>query len=427
MNNNNSCNLKLKITKELLNPLLKDLTRKNEISGIIKIYSDGSSKVVNKNTGNKDSVSTPNHVINFHTHPINAYNQGKTVWGWPSGEDIRETVKFALSGNKAHLVVTVEGIYSIQVNPCKIKKLKNMDSNRSRGILIFLMEEYFKCTHNLRCHEEVNNFHKKNIKINPYTYVNYLNHFNIESLFINKKVILENNKLINNDNSTIIPNNGFIEISEDTINLLPINKYITVDDLDNIYSINNEGLEMSKIKISIPELLTEIKSIIKYFEIKKCTTVWNNDPGKWFYVNFFPTIYYSNGMYIANNKHISPQQNKYLSLDNDSFIKIYSNSSDGCNINAMEQISKFSKVINKKNKLSTFGKVILNSNQRYLFYKLLINTSGNIFNNNYIKSIANNLSINYSTLLNELSFLIKNKYIMELPNGNYIIFHRILN
>jgi hypothetical protein len=92
----NSCKLKLNIPLDLVNEVNKDLDKDHEISGVI--YCDGNDKVIgiNKTKGDSDSVYTPNNVINFHTHPISAYNNGDTVWGWPSGEDIRETIKFAL-------------------------------------------------------------------------------------------------------------------------------------------------------------------------------------------------------------------------------------------------------------------------------------------------------------------------------------------
>ena len=126
------------------------------MSGVIYCNDDDTIKTVKKNTGSETSVYTPNNVINFHTHPIHAYNNGKTTWGWPSGEDMRETLKFALAGNKAHLVFTVEGLYTIQINPCKINKMKELLDDTERGILIFMIEEYFKTTHNFRGISEVN-------------------------------------------------------------------------------------------------------------------------------------------------------------------------------------------------------------------------------------------------------------------------------
>jgi hypothetical protein len=143
--------------------------------------------------GSKDSVYTQNHVINYHTHPLSAYNDGKTVWGWPSGEDIRESIKFALSGNKSHIVFSVEGIYVLQVNSCKIEKIKKL-TDVERGVLVFLIEEYFKCTHNFRCINDINMVAKGNDGklIHPQTYVNYLNNFDLSNL-ISKPVATNKN------------------------------------------------------------------------------------------------------------------------------------------------------------------------------------------------------------------------------------------
>ena len=115
------CILKLHLPVDLINKVYKNLYNKNEISGVFYVDTDDKVTHVDKNEGDTESVYTPNNVINYHTHPINAYINGKTSFGSPSGEDYRETLKFALAGNKAHLVFTVEGLYTIQVSPCKIK------------------------------------------------------------------------------------------------------------------------------------------------------------------------------------------------------------------------------------------------------------------------------------------------------------------
>jgi hypothetical protein len=174
----NQCKLKFNIPISMVNKLNEELHKNYEISGVI--HCDNNNNVIGMKTekGSADSVYTPNNVINFHTHPISAYNEGDTVWGWPSGEDIRETMKFALAGNKAHLVFSVEGLYTIQVSPCKIRKMKQLD-DQQRGILIFIIEEFFKTTHNFRGVKEINDLAKKNIFINPYSYVDFVNTFDL--------------------------------------------------------------------------------------------------------------------------------------------------------------------------------------------------------------------------------------------------------
>lgn len=112
------------------------------------------------NKGGASSVKTSDGYCNFHTHPFSCYKGEKTIWGWPSGEDMREVIGFMLRGNLFHLVFTLEGIYMIQVNPnfynvltkgienfCKGKTVK---ANRVRGYIISLIESYFKATHGHR-------------------------------------------------------------------------------------------------------------------------------------------------------------------------------------------------------------------------------------------------------------------------------------
>jgi glycosyltransferase involved in cell wall biosynthesis len=79
MNKTLSCNIKLDIPLSVINQIQPELTKNYEISGVINC--NGTNEVVgfSKNKGNKDSVYTPNHVINFHTHPISAYNEGNTI------------------------------------------------------------------------------------------------------------------------------------------------------------------------------------------------------------------------------------------------------------------------------------------------------------------------------------------------------------
>ena len=100
--------------------------------------------------GGKDSVKAPDTLVNFHTHPVSCYLDEKTIIGWPSGEDMRESVHFGLRGNAAHLVLTMEGTYVIQVNPQLLKVLKKMETNFDRGLAISCMESYFKATHAFR-------------------------------------------------------------------------------------------------------------------------------------------------------------------------------------------------------------------------------------------------------------------------------------
>lgn len=113
--------------------------------------------------GSGSSVKTPEGYLSFHTHPFSCYKSEMTIWGWPSGEDMRECIVFMLQGAIAHIVITLEGIYIIYVNPNILalltddKELKkamgNIDSDPDyiRGFLVSFIESYFKGTHGHRC------------------------------------------------------------------------------------------------------------------------------------------------------------------------------------------------------------------------------------------------------------------------------------
>jgi hypothetical protein len=409
-----SCKLNFKLSRMTVDTILKELNKNYEVSGIVKFSNNGNdSKIVNKNNGSSDSVSTPNHIVNFHTHPVSAYRNADTVWGWPSGEDIRETMKFGLAGNKAHIVFTVEGLYTIQLNKCKLRKMKTLLTDTERGILIFLIEEYFKATHNLRGTDELNKLHKKGIIINPESYCNFVNHFDLGCLLISSKT--KHTSLPIQVNFSRLPNNGFLEFDE-FIYTLPISTYIT--DLDEIYKINESGIEMGKVKIKNNKLLLEqAKIIIKKLGIKKCTDVWNNSTGKWFYINFFPSDYYLNKEYLDSDKFIKPLKETIVNLNStgyEPFIKLYSNNTDGCSIETMERNNNFNNKINKSK--STFGNGGLNPQERYQFYKNLITTDGTFFND----------SLFSEKIKNEIYHLIK-LGILNYHNGYYILNTRILS
>jgi len=375
----NTCKLKLHLPLEIVNTkIFYDLSKKYEISGVINFDQQDQVININKNKGNADSVYTPNNVINFHTHPISAYNQGNTVWGWPSGEDIRETIKFSLGGNKTHLVFTVEGLYTIQISPCKLRKMKQLLTSEERGVLIFAIEHYFKCTHNFRGVDEVNNLSKNNIFINPYSFVDFANTFQINNLLSQKETTYkkcelldikkightgihseENNNIIKyagieNHSFSKIPNMGFPEIVE--VNNIKCNKlknYILPEDLNDVCSINNRGIE-GKFKCKLSEIIKKLNKISTSFNEVKCKTIWNNNPNAWFFVNFFPSNYYINKNYFIKNKYITPpNKNNIIFLHYEPFIRIFSNRKEGCSINTIGKNNKFE--IGKKI-YNSFGK-----------------------------------------------------------------------
>ena len=119
-------------------------------------------KMGSMNKGSTSSVKTKHGYCNFHTHPIICYEgmgnpEDATIWGWPSGEDMREAIMFLTRGNIIHLIFTLEGIYAIQVNPYFVNILLNDKyfndkklGEKRRGMVVSLIENYFKSTHGYR-------------------------------------------------------------------------------------------------------------------------------------------------------------------------------------------------------------------------------------------------------------------------------------
>ena len=110
-----------------------------------------STKIKIKN-GGKSSVFTPEGIINFHTHPRNAYKSQEAVFGWPSGEDMAQCINFAKEGTLVHIVFTLEGAYIIKVN-----KILNKQQTK-------ILEDVFKETHVYRSSNQatqLKNFKKK--------------------------------------------------------------------------------------------------------------------------------------------------------------------------------------------------------------------------------------------------------------------------
>ena len=390
----NECRLKLNVPLKLVNDINGELKRDHEISGVI--YCNNKNHVIgfNKTKGDADSVYTPNNVINFHTHPISAYNNGQTVWGWPSGEDVRESIKFALAGNKAHLVFSVEGLYTIQISPCKIKKMKELLDDEERGILIFIIEEYFKSTHNFRGVDEVNRLAKKETFINPYSYIDFVNHFDLLNL-LNKKKITHNSTVIgetkdightgihgeNNINHysfgntqfSKIPNTGFPEVvNMGLIETKPIKSYIKQRDLKEICKITKSGDEEPFKIRDLDLLIKRLEIILEKFGTKQCNITWNHKNNSWFFVNFFPSFNYREKEYLKNNTFITPNKNVAVTTNIEPFIKIFSNKKEGCNISQIAQNNKFK--IGKMTQIGSckncgFGKVHKN-------YKLVSDKKG---------------------------------------------------
>lgn len=63
------------------------------------------------------TVHTPSNIYNFHTHPAICYEHLNCFIGFPSSQDMTYVITQYQTGLRKHFVVTVEGIYSIQMTP----------------------------------------------------------------------------------------------------------------------------------------------------------------------------------------------------------------------------------------------------------------------------------------------------------------------
>lgn len=404
-----SCKISLEIPLTEVNNKMKDLVESNEIAGVLVVSGN---KVTNlsKNIGSSDSVYTPNHVINYHTHPVNAYNNADTVWGWPSGEDIRETMKFCLGGNKAHIVFTVEGLYTIQLSPCKIKKLKEL-TDIERGVIIFIIEEYFKCTHNFRCVTEVNKLNKQGIVINPYSYVNLVKNFELKNII--SSGIKTYSKTDNNSfNGNEFPNIGFLEYEYGKIKTTGLNNFLNdTIDLSEFEELDQNGKNNNNNKITKEEFKKTLKRLFVIFNSRKCTKLWNNKPNLWFHINFFPSRYYSTGGYYNQERFVTPVLNNLqignlLQIDEIPFIKIYSEKSSGCSINEIAKINKFRYGTDNVNNFGKRVKIPVGKLNR-VHYDLIIH---HLTKNKSIKTLDSLIKIiNKYIKVNELNIPLVNK------------------
>lgn len=241
------------------------------------------------NRGSTSSVKAEHGICNFHTHPLYCYEgmekkdpRDQTIWGWPSGEDMRESICFALKGNLIHLIFTMEGTYSIQVNPKYIEILKSKLFNEDeRGAFISMVENYFKTTHGYR-----NCVFNKNLGKNvcqPMDWVQFARNFtvnNFDSSHINKC-------------SKRLPCNGWPDTQE--IKPIDIHEYRKSFGLEKYQcskkgSIYDNGEELSKIETN--KILKKVKSCFDIEHTDRNDKFWNK--GQWFHVQLSPNLYKGN-------------------------------------------------------------------------------------------------------------------------------------
>jgi hypothetical protein len=217
--------------------------------------------------GNSDSVITPNAVINFHTHPLSCYIEAKTIWGWPSGEDLARSIEFALSGNLCHIVFAVEGTYIIDVNKYFIEFFKGKS-----GILknvINNIEKVFQLTHKHRMYQNDSNpeislkseffeFFLKELDLQKKEYilfdwlelVNNLNMFNLDKISKKAQQKIQSKEFIIKD----------LKLSEIPIKIKKMNIF-------NISFIPNETAQWKKIILN-SKGKTKYGKILKYGDLK---------------------------------------------------------------------------------------------------------------------------------------------------------------
>lgn len=170
-----------KIKKKDANKIIRSLLECDEEIGGSFTFDDNlqtEDTIVQK--GTKTNVKTPLGLLNFHTHPLKAYQMNNAVYGHPSADDMRECIRFAMKGNFCHVVFTLEGIYTIQVRPWFTKLLRNKLNHHERGILIFSIEEFFRKFHVRRTIQYLQQHGVR--KHNPFVFTDICNDFCIQEL-----------------------------------------------------------------------------------------------------------------------------------------------------------------------------------------------------------------------------------------------------
>src|SRR5690606_3194368 len=96
--------------------------------------------------GSKETFSVdfmPKTRIIYHTHPRYAYENQKTYLGWPSSQDMKNTFSlYYIKGVVLHLVITVEGIYFIHLNPWFQKSSRHI-SKKCRVLIEQIIFHHF--------------------------------------------------------------------------------------------------------------------------------------------------------------------------------------------------------------------------------------------------------------------------------------------
>lgn len=274
--------------QDKLYPLLYD-NKENAGQITIDINNKKSINNITIVSGNKDSVVAPMSLVNYHTHPISCYLSEQCVIGYPSGEDIRESILFGLSGCITHVVPAVEGTYVCQVNPCILDNLINLDKlinvtkikthklfnklnittdiqviNFFRGLIILCIEVYFRASHAFR---DIN-FHifcekKYNKIMSVDNYIKYINNFTFNCIF-NNKIKCTDKKY----SDSLLKNNKIWVFDDNKYKQLDFIKYVDLYESDendfkyaSVYSCDKHG-NILDLNIKLYDVLFKNKSIV---------------------------------------------------------------------------------------------------------------------------------------------------------------------
>lgn len=224
--------------------------------------------------GDGMSVKSPDSSANFHTHPLACYEGGDSkkkkdqcIWGWASGEDMRESVVFSMRGNLIHLIFALEGVYGIQCNPYIIDMFKKEFSDNMRGMIVCVIENYFKFTHGFRnC---VYNESKNKI-CTPYDWIIFANNFKLDNLLETQKERCSKNLSCKGTPNTRGKNLHW----KDFLYGWDLENYFLSS--DGHLTERNAGKHTEMLEMELPQVIKKINSIKK--------TGWKK--GQWFKIQF---------------------------------------------------------------------------------------------------------------------------------------------
>lgn len=268
-----------------------------------------SSTIEKINKGNATSVKTTDGYLNFHTHPFPCYKGENTVWGWPSGEDMRECIGFGMRENLVHMVFTLEGTYIIQLNPNVLSfilyDLKDVGINgwchdTLRGLFASIVESYFKCTHGHRTQGYNVKFGTKSTSNKPgicmpEDWVKYANSFRLGNILGGGK----------NKCSDMLPCNGFPDFTSSESFTMGLEEFIEGYGID-MYKMCDRGRTVD-VGTKKKNMLEVIERLVELFDgidnkIQHTDETWKR--GQVFNVRFVPNMFTDNGVEYDYTKFI---------------------------------------------------------------------------------------------------------------------------